>query len=131
MRLISLKHIFILLSVILISSCSIKPDSTEIVDVFDRHSYKQVNIAKLIKQYEQQGFSALSSFDERASYYPKTWLPSVPSKEDEKNNAGIGIILWRNKAQAEVVAVFRDSPAYFAGIRLDKDLYSSVGICGI
>ncbi|MBO4555543.1 MAG: hypothetical protein J5706_02200, partial [Elusimicrobiales bacterium] len=31
--------------------------------------------------------------------------------------AGIGIILWRNKAQAEVVAVFRDSPAYFAGIR--------------
>jgi len=117
MRRVRLRNIAFLFSAFLIASCAIKPDSTEIVEVFDRHSYKQVNIAKLIKQYEQQGFSALSSFDENAAYYPKTWLPSVPSREDEKYNAGIGIILWRKKTDAEIVAVFRDSPAYLAGIR--------------
>ena len=97
--------------------CSMKPDSTEVVEVFDRHSYKQMDISSLIKKYEAQGFSALPYFDERAAYYPPTWLPSVPSKDDEKANAGVGLVLWRYGNAVQAVAVFRGSPAYDAGIR--------------
>lgn len=98
-------------------SCSNKVDSTEIVEIFDRHSYKQVNLANLIKQYDKTGFEALPAFDERAAYYPKSWLPAIPYREEEKNNAGIGLILWRTSRKLVVVSVFKGSPAYEAGIR--------------
>lgn len=105
-----------LIPVLIVAGCSSKPDSAEIVEIFDRHSYQQVNIADLIKQYEKKGFSILPEFDENAAYYPKTWLPSVPSRDSEKDNAGTGLVLWRG-AKLYAVAVFRGSPAYEAGIR--------------
>jgi len=113
----SISSFFFILLAIFAVSCSRKPDSTEIVEIFDRHSYEQVNLANLIKQYEKNGFDALSAFDEKAAYYPKSWLPSIPSKDDEKNNAGVGLILWRSHAKLYAVSVFRGSPAYEAGIR--------------
>ena len=118
MRHLSVISIVVLSMLVSIAGCTVKPDSSEIIEVFDRHSYRQVNRARLMKQFETEGFAALPSFDENASYYPKSWLPSVPTKEDAKDNAGLGLVMWRvRKSLVYVVSVFKGSPAYLAGIR--------------
>lgn len=111
------KYILALPVVFLMYGCFGKVDSSEIVSIFDRHSYAKVNLNKLSDEFKKYGFKALNEFDDRAAYYPKSWLPAAPSSSSEKINAGLGLTLWKSGKTVTVVSVFKGSPAFTAGIR--------------
>lgn len=116
------RRLIIAAAALLAAGCGKPVDPSEIVNIFDRHSYAECDLKKLETSLEKSGPAELSKFDSHAMYFPSTWQPGPAVAGLGK--AGVGLTLWRSGEAAVVVGVFRGSPAEKAGMGVgDRILY--------
>jgi len=118
------KIILFLPALLLLSSCRKDINTEEIIKIVDKHSAEEHNLYALDNEMRKIGFEAVEEIDDRAVYLPNTWKP-LSLKEMTPGDASAGVALWRaSPEKAEVVYIFRNSPAEYAGINPGDTIFS-------